>query len=256
MSLQHICDTFHISMPSVSKILDEYHIPRYTKAMVRNPYVLEDYFHIINTEEKAYFLGVIISKGFICLDGRQNRQTFLIIKAKPNNYSILEKFQQALQTKTTINYCHRDDVYEISIHSDVMVEDLGQYKIIPKQRLCKSLPDNISENLMNHLLRGIYDAGGALISKKDKYGYDFLHAFRFEGHPQLIEDISNYCYHHLNFKLKPSVVYTGYGEYEIKMQHTLDLIRLGQWLYKDATIYLQRKKDRYDKLVKNMMIPS
>ena len=38
-------------------------IPQYTKTQIFNPDIKEDYFENIDSQEKAYFLGLIISDG-------------------------------------------------------------------------------------------------------------------------------------------------------------------------------------------------
>ena len=61
-----------------------------------------------------------------------------------------------------------------------------------------------------------------------------------------MEDISNYC-KKLNLNIIPKVyTYQNRNLSDIKIQNKEDMYIFGEWLYKDATIYLKRKKDKYD----------
>ena len=61
MAMKTVCEKFNLSLPTVGKILKD--IPKYSKASIFNPELDEDFFSVINTEAKAYFLGLLISDG-------------------------------------------------------------------------------------------------------------------------------------------------------------------------------------------------
>lgn len=67
MTLKRVADEFNLSNPTVGKILKD--IPKYTKAKLNSPNLKENFFKIIDTEEKAYFLGLLIADGNIFEDG-------------------------------------------------------------------------------------------------------------------------------------------------------------------------------------------
>lgn len=59
-------------------------------------------------------------------------------------------------------------------------------------------------------------------------------------------DISNYCVK-LGLKTIPKVYnYLDRNLSDIKINSKNDMYIFGEWLYKDATIFLKRKKDKYD----------
>ena len=61
MAMKAVCEKFNLSSPTVGKILKD--IPKYSKASIFNPELDEKFFSVIDTEEKAYFLGLLISDG-------------------------------------------------------------------------------------------------------------------------------------------------------------------------------------------------
>lgn len=99
---------------------------------------------------------------------------------------------------------------------------------------------------MNHLIRGIFDGDGS-IQAKINYNNRFSHNFSFCGAHKLMEDISNYCFEKLQLKQKPTVYdYKDRELSEIKIQNKEDMYIFGEWLYKDATIFMDRKKNIYN----------
>lgn len=126
--------------------------------------------------------------------------------------------------------------------------------MIPRKSAFTYLPTNIPNFLMNHLVRGIFDGDGSIQAKtnpKDSQNR-FLHSFSFCGTHRLMEDISNYCYEKLGLNVYPQVYdYADRNLSDIKIQNISDMYLFGEWLYKDATIYLTRKKAIYDEFKKH-----
>ena len=63
ISLHELELKFNLSHPTVTKVLKD--VPKYKKAQVFNPELNEHFFSNIDSEEKAYFLGLIIADGNI-----------------------------------------------------------------------------------------------------------------------------------------------------------------------------------------------
>jgi hypothetical protein len=61
MSLSDVCEKFGVSHPTACKVLKD--VPKYPKSRVFNPNMAEDYFKDIDTEKKAYFIGLMIADG-------------------------------------------------------------------------------------------------------------------------------------------------------------------------------------------------
>ena len=62
-TIRYVAKKFNVSIPSVIKILNKHNITRWTKAQQFSPELKEDYFETINTEYKAYFLGLLLTDG-------------------------------------------------------------------------------------------------------------------------------------------------------------------------------------------------
>ena len=126
-----------------------------------------------------------------------------------------------------------------------MAQDLAKYGIVPKKTNKTYLPI-LDDTVMPHLIRGILDGDGSIRAIQTDKNNRFAHNISFCGTHQLMEDISNYC-KKLDLTIIPKVYdYADKQLSEIKIQNVQDIYTFGEWIYKDATIYLKRKKEIYD----------
>lgn len=247
MTLKQVEKKYELSTPTIIKILDG--IPRYPKAKLFNPDLQEHFFQNIDTEEKAYFLGLMIADGNVFKDNT-GRQASISITLDLKDEYILQKFKKVLNTNTNIGKDGRG-CGQIAVRSNIMAQDLQKYGVIPRKSNITYLPSISNENMMNHLIRGIFDGDGSIIARPNPNDIDknnrYLHSISFCGTHQLMEDISKFCEKVLFLKIIPKVYdYKDRQLSEIKIQNIEDIKTFGDWLYKDATIYLTRKRDIYN----------
>lgn len=241
MTLQQVGQKFNLCSPTISKILKD--IPKYSKAKLNNPGLKEHFFQTIDSEEKAYFLGLIIADGNVFKDNT-GRQASISITLNLQDKYMLEAFKQTVNTNTSIGYDGRG-AGQIAVRSNIMAQDLAKYGVIPRKSLYTYLPQ-INEDYMNHLIRGIFDGDGSIRAVETDKSNRFAHYIGFCGSEQLMTDISEYC-KKLNLNIIPKVYnYTNKDLSDIKIQNIEDMYRFGEWMYNNATIYLKRKKEKYD----------
>lgn len=246
MTLSEVGNKFNLSNPTIGKILKD--IPKYSKAKINNPNLQEDFFKNIDSEEKAYFLGLLISDGNVIEKDNNGRQASISITLKSNDEYLLQKFKDCVKVNTSISHDGRG-CSQIAVRSDIMAFDLVKYGVIPRKSYFTYLPI-IDNKYMNHLIRGIFDGDGSIQASMGKNNR-FLHSFSFCGSHKLMEDLSNYLSATLNLKTIPQVYeYQDKNLSDIKLQNHSDMYKFGEWLYKDATIYMIRKKDKYNNFKK------
>ena len=261
MTMKQVEDKYELSHPTVTKILKD--VPRYSKAKLNNPNANERFFKNIDSEEKAYFLGLLISDGNVFKDGT-GRQASISITLDLNDEYILQKFKEVLNVNTSISKDGRG-CGQIAIRSNLMADDLKQYGVVPRKSYITYLP-KINDIYMSHLIRGILDGDGSILAKpspKQDGHNKYLHSISFCGSHQLMEDIAKYLYNNLQLK-QPIQVYDYQDKNlsDIHIQNYEDMEKVGDWLYKDATIYLVRKNNIYNLFkehynqIKNREIPS
>lgn len=248
MTIKQVEDKYELSHPTITKILKD--VPKYTKAKLNNPNMKEHFFQEINEEAKAYFLGLLISDGNVFKDNT-GRQASISITLDLKDEYMLEKFKEVLQANTSVGHDGRG-CGQIAVRSNIMAEDLAKYGVIPRKSYNTYLP-LISKEMMPHLIRGIFDGDGSIIAKPNPSndGHNrFLHSISFCGTHQLMEDISNYILENLG--IKTAVYdYKDRNLSELKIQNIDNIAKFGYWIYRNSTIFLNRKKDIFNDFLKH-----
>lgn len=158
MSLSQVENQYKLSHPTISKILKD--IPKYPKAKIYNPELKERFFETIDTEEKAYFLGLLITDGNVFKDTTKGRQASISITLDLKDEYMLLAFKKVLNANTNVGHDGRG-CGQIAVRSDLMAKDLSKYGVVPRKTLITYLPQ-IDNQYMNHLMRGILDGDGCI----------------------------------------------------------------------------------------------
>jgi hypothetical protein len=125
-------------------------------------------FQIIDTEEKAYWLG------FLAADGAVNKNGIISLQLKESDYSHVVKFRDFIGSNHPITK-HNNTLnekifisYRLSFGSKKIRTDLQKYNIINNKSFTFSPPlELIPLNLRRHFWRGIFDADGCISSSPD-----------------------------------------------------------------------------------------
>ena len=208
----------------------------------------EDFFHNIDSEEKAYLLGFLISDGYIIEEngGRKHSPCIGLTLQEQDKY-ILEKMKKIIGVSTKLTeysrLCKNNQVHKefsLNIRSKQMAEDLKQYGIIPRKTFSIEFPKNINKKFYPHLIRGIFDGDGCISNQ----------LITFYGN----ENVVNYIKYLLENTLQINKVKTikRIGCYSFTFSAKKDVKNFYNYIYKDATIYLTRKKEKFEKILINL----
>jgi len=135
----------------------------------------ENYFQIIDTEAKAYFLGFIFADGSIYIRPRKNsiEKAFRINLAEIDKH-ILEFFQKELGHSANLSFISgteftspvnkkvytRKNQYALSISSLTFVNHLINLGLGNRKTYMELSIPSIPEDLMPHFIRGYFDGDG------------------------------------------------------------------------------------------------
>lgn len=231
-----------------------------------------NYFNKIDTEEKAYILGLLYADGCVKAP-KSNRQGGFIITLQEEDGYILENFKNITNRPVTIQHPPRSIKNNwkkravMTVTSNEIYNDLIKLGCkVNKSKLGMSFPD-ISIDLYPHFIRGFLDGDGSIIHKKAKYNYIRKKTYKLKNENKL--GYKNklkiaFCSTDKNFlnKLVEIFKITPYFAEKIKTQITFilwierkeEVNKCINYLYKDATIYLERKFDKikeYNKAIKS-----
>lgn len=202
----------------------------------------EDYFESIDTEDKAYFLGFIVADG--CIFSKDN-----CIRIIQKETYILEKFKDYIEFDGDIFTRKDEKISYITITSIKTKNDLKNLGIHPNKTMDVKYP-NIPERLQNHFMRGVFDGDGCISLRTDKRddtqrgqfnicsgSYDFIKEY--------YDKLVKYC--DLSGKNKIRCPIGTY--YVVDWGGLSDVEKIHEFLYKNATVFLNRKKETFDKVV-------
>lgn len=201
----------------------------------------EDYFEKIDTEDKAYFLG------FIVADGNINSKTNAITIIQKET-SILNTFKKCIDSDCKISTTKSRDVSTITVSSKKMKDDLYNLGINSNKTMIVKYP-NIPKDLEHHFMRGVFDGDGCIsIHKRREDSRDTTDRGQVNicsGSRDFIEKyvdrLNEICGITKNKIRCPKGTYNviDWGSFS-------DIEKFYDFFYRDATIYLERKKKTFE----------
>lgn len=202
----------------------------------------EHYFDIIDTEEKAYFLGYLMADGNI---STYNNQYYIKCACSRKDEELIYKFKEVLDSKNSITHAKYYNVKSVtektsfSISSKHMFMTLQSYGFKTNKSGNEVMSNKIPKKLRNHFIRGLFDGDGITCVKKCKRS-------GFISSKEMLLSIMNELnlyktLNHPKTQLK-NLYYFLLGKKESKI--------LYNYMYSNATFYLKRKRDRMDIIIK------
>ena len=185
-----------------------------------------DFFSVINTESKAYWLGFMFADGNI----HQQKSGRKVVNITQKDRSVLEKFctdlscEYKIGKRTKAHY----EWYVISIYSDKLFDDLLLQGCTPAKSKTLGPPSNIPDSLISHFIRGYNDGDGGIYIRK---GHPLI---RIRGTIEFLQWVSD----RLPAK---SCLYEGGPTAQLMSHGSFAAINV-EYLYQNATIY---KDDKY-----------
>lgn len=233
--------TNYKSVHSIYNIIRKHGYTIRSKAGNKNPNLKHNYFNNINSELKAYFLGILYADGTIEI--REKSQPQLRIELKRADKYILEKFKVELNSDNKISDTKKN-CCRFGVHSAQLIDDLSKFKIVPNKSHISDSLVILEEPYMSHFIRGVFDGDGWV------YKREYSLTIGFCGNIIAMENIEEYLRYKLNL---PKVKVGCYGDKVPFFTHSskISAKKIYNYLYNDATIYLKRKKIIFDTVYAN-----
>lgn len=205
----------------------------------------ENYFNVINTKEKAYWLGFIFADGNVYLGKKNYFSAFNFNLTKSDGYMV-EKLAKAVSYtgKTTIkkyknpNY---DSAVSLTICNKKFCENLIEKGCVPAKSLILEFPSEsaVPEEFMSHFVRGYFDGDGCVAKKNKNTNAIFVSII---GTKSMMEGISRFLHSkgiksniHIHRKLHTLTI------------HMMDRVRLFFLLIYELSdsCFLERKRKKF-----------
>jgi intein-encoded DNA endonuclease-like protein len=202
----------------------------------------EKYFDIIDNEEKAYWLGFLYADGYIRerksgnslemkLSIKDKHHLELFRKSIESNHKITDGFNN-VKYKGKISTSHMSSLV---IYSTKLVESIKTQGFHSRKTFTISNP-NIDEEFINHFIRGYFDGDGSFSFNPKKYIIK----------TQIVSASEEFQKFIINELKNNNIKINLYSEIKLQIQNKMDNQKFYNYIYKNATIFLERKKEKYE----------
>jgi hypothetical protein len=252
---------FGFSNTAINKTIKERGFSARKMSDVKRKYDLdESFFDIIDTEQKAYILGFLYADGY-----NNQKQGKVIISLKESDIELLEKINNTIQPNKPI----KEISFEFNRKKGMKTSD-QQRMVICSRKISDALSklgcpqaktfilefpteDQVPSTLHRHFIRGYFDGDGSI----GRYGTKSTSCFI--GTESLLLGIQ---------KILAPII--GSGDQKLHNRHperntpirslvycgTFSCIKLREWMYEGATIFMKRKKAKFDLCIPYIRTPN
>jgi len=238
VSMQAISREIGINNNTISMYLREQGIDTFKHN--RKHSLNENVFDIIDTEEKAYWLGFLSADGSVqarTKNGKTVSSYILELGLKADDKHHLEKLCDFLDiSREIIKYRKSTNSYRVFVSSTALCKRLIELGLTPNKTYSLKLNENVlNSSLARHYLRGLFDGDGHI--SKNKYQISITSASL---------DVLDCVNKHFSEYLQTSYMPYRYRKNSNAIQlryRVQDSIKILRYLYEDATIFLDRKHE-------------
>lgn len=209
----------------------------------------ENYFEIIDTPNKAYWLGFLYADGYIqrhTKEGKTNGGR-LTVTLKTDDAYMLESFLIELESNDTVRNrllkqgektYHQSSIYLSSVK---FVEDLIYHGCIQNKSLVLQRPV-LNEDLASHFIRGYFDGDGCVQFYPQRYAYSYSVLGTNDVLMYIVESAKLSHYNIRKAKSNSEC-------FELRIFSKEELIRFHQYIYNNKTMFLKRKYDKSEAMM-------
>lgn len=249
---------YNVCKTSIRSLLRYRNIPIFNdQSKLQRRYTLdESYFDKIDTEAKAYFLGLFYADG--CNNITRNTINISLISKDKH---ILETFQKELRSNRPLQFVEKSkknpnwqDHFILSINSKKLCDSLNKLGCPQAKTFKLKFPTSeiVPDHLLRHFIRGYFDGDGCFTTYITK-----------SKHNNKIYPSKKYCFSIVStedfcislgelLKEKFGYHFSLYKRHKNRDNNCRTLIFSGkktlsllEWLYSDSTIYLERKYNKF-----------
>ena len=208
------------------------------------------FFHKIDTEEKAYWLGFLYADGNVFINEGWSYIMSLTL-SKVDTEHVL-KFKNALkcdiphyfkETPNPANQKEHMPMVRLDISSKELCNDLISQGCTPQKSLTKQFPKKVPHNLLRHFFRGYIDGNGCITStEKTKLELSISSCYSF------LESFIKYIKNEIGIDIPaPSKFKAKNGmEWGVLSKTGNRAFQIIKFFYQDSKVYLNRKHAKWE----------
>lgn len=189
----------------------------------------DNYFSTIDSADKAYWLGILLSDGNVY----KNQMT---LKLQRRDKDLLLKFKQSLSSEHPIHDGISTEGHPYSIFyigSKILCSQLREKGIVSNKTYIVKYPSWLDKNLNSHFIRGYFDGDGCIsVCARTSTFSIFSMSETFVDELQKI------------LQEETQIIFSKYSiqkGYQLQLSRKSDLKKLRSYLYDNAQCFLRRK---------------
>lgn len=202
----------------------------------------ENFFELIDSEEKAYFLGFLFADGYV-----NEKLNMVDLTLHNKDKEILNKFVGLLYFEGRPLSIIRTNYLRLVINSKKITNDLKLHGCFQKKTFNLKFP-KLDKNLIKHFIRGYFDGDGCVMINKNTLNVAIVGTIDFLN--EVKENLNKNC----------CLNETVYDNRHPNRNNNIRALRFGgniiinrifHYLYDDSTIYLNRKRKIFLSILEN-----
>jgi len=215
----------------------------------------DDFFEVIDTEEKAYWLGFMIADG--CVE-KGNCKSVNTLEVHLANVDVLhlEKLKKDLKTdyQVTVNESNNYSV-RLRVVSQKIIKDLAKYGVVERKTGKCYKPYGIPVELERHFWRGCIDGdGGIRLDTNNMLECGTIELY-FCGDKRLVSSFRTFCNRHVYYLNNDEFAKVQKTERKNMSLYSFALTSenaktIMKVLYEDCNVYLNRKFEEAERLIR------
>ena len=237
-NIHKVAEEFKVSLSPIKRTLKESGIE-----VTNRRYIVNDgYFDVIDTEGKAYWLGFLYADGYIrerksgnSLEVKlsvKDRDHLLLFRKCIGSNHLIKEGQNKVKYKGGIS---TSDMVHLAMYSSKLVNSIKKQGFHSRKTFTIEKP-NIEKEMIPHFIRGYFDGDGSFSFNPKKYiNKTQIVTASIKFQEFIISELKN---NDIKINL--------YSEIKLQIQNKMDNKKFYDYIYKNATIYLKRKKEKYE----------
>jgi intein-encoded DNA endonuclease-like protein len=213
----------------------------------RNAYRFrEDYFETIDTEDKAYYLGLMYADGNI-----NNTRPLITIKLSEKDKEVLQTFNKYLLNRKPL-YERKAEIivgtsyigkkqYKIELASNKMKSDLIDKGCVPRKSAILQFPteEQVPKELIRHFIRGYFDGDGCIYKSQGKLMLNIVSTQNF------LQGFYNTVNEKLGIQFNIHKEKRRESSYYIFISKKADVKKFCEYIYNGCTVKMERKYNKW-----------
>lgn len=228
----------------------------------------ENYFKIIDSAEKAYWLGFLYADGSITRFYRNEKlkSMSLELTLQTEDVNHLRKFLNSLESNVPIQNKVIKNKYhanKVVINCTSMCRDLINLGCTPQKSLILNFPseDVLPQEYINSFILGYFDGDGGVFygeydvydKKTNKDYHTYSYCCYFNGTESMMNSIKEIL-NNRNIITTDVKKDNRSNVYYIRIYNPENIQNFKEYIYNDSTVYLSRKFDKFFYVENNMQL--